>query len=288
MRTLLITSLAMVAFAANSVLTRLALDPPDIDAASFTGLRLTSGAVTLLVVARARGRRRTPVDRGDWTSAAALFAYAALFSFAYLELPAGTGALILFALVQVTMIAWGIARGERPRPRQWIGILLALGGLAYLVSPGMAAPSPFGTVAMAGAGVAWGVYSLRGRGPGDPVVRTTDNFVRSVPMVGVLVVVALSTVDLEPRGALLAVASGALASGLGYVIWYDALRGLTATRAAAVQLTVPVIAAVGGLLLLGEPFTLRLAVAAMLILGGVAVTLSARSRPSAPVDPAKK
>jgi drug/metabolite transporter (DMT)-like permease len=288
MRTLLTTSLAMVAFAANSVLTRLALDPADIDAASFTGLRLASGAVTLLVIARARGRRRTPVDRGDWTSAAALFAYAALFSFAYLELPAGTGALILFALVQVTMISWGIARGERPRPRQWIGILLALGGLAHLVSPGMAAPSPFGTVAMAGAGVAWGVYSLRGRAPGDPVVRTTDNFVRSVPMVGVLVVVALSGIDVEPRGVLLAVASGSLASGLGYVIWFDALRGLTATRAAAVQLTVPVIAAVGGLLFLGEAFTLRLLIAAVLILGGVGATLSARSRVAAPRDPAKK
>ncbi len=288
MRTLLTTSLAMVAFAANSVLTRLALDPPDIDAASFTGLRLASGAVTLLVVARAGGRRRTPVDRGDWTSAAALFAYAALFSFAYLELPAGTGALILFALVQVTMITWGIVRGERPRPLQWLGILLALGGLAYLVSPGMAAPSPFGTVAMAGAGVAWGVYSLRGRGPGDPVVRTTDNFVRSVPMVAVLGAVALAGVDLEPRGVLLAIASGAAASGLGYVIWYDALRGLTATRAAAVQLTVPVIASVGGLLFLGEAFTPRLAIATVLILGGVGATLSARSRRPVAPGPAKK
>jgi drug/metabolite transporter (DMT)-like permease len=266
----------MTAFAANSILCRLALGPRDIDAAGFTAIRLGAGAVALLAIARSTGRRRTRRSRGNWTSGAALFAYAILFSFAYLRLDVGTGALILFALVQATMIVWGLVRGERPRSFQWLGLAAALGGLVYLVSPGLSAPSTAGSLMMGGAGVAWGVYSLRGRGTTDPVVTTTDNFIRSVPMVLVVAAALYPTIDLSKRGVVLAAASGALASGVGYVIWYAALRGLSATRAASVQLTVPVIAALGGLLFLGESVSARLVVSAVLILGGVGLTLLGR------------
>lgn len=278
LRTLVATGLAMTAFAANSVLCRLALGPPDIDAAGFTAIRLVSGAVTLLAVARSSGRRRSGQSQGNWISGAALFIYAIMFSLAYLRLDVGTGALILFALVQATMIAWGLVRGERPRPLQWLGLAAALGGLVYLVSPGLSSPSTAGSMMMGTAGVAWGVYSLRGRRTTDPIVTTTDNFVRSVPMALVATAVLYRSLDLSPRGIVLAVASGALASGVGYVIWYAALRGLSATRAASVQLTVPVIAALGGLAFLGEVVTLRLAISAVFILGGVGLTLVGREK----------
>lgn len=273
LRTLGATALAMTAFAANSILCRLALGPPDIDAVGFTSLRLASGALTLLAIARLSGRRRTAKSAGTWASGAALFTYAILFSLAYLRLSVGTGALILFALVQATMIAWGLVRGERPRAIQWAGLVIALGGFVYLVMPGLSAPSPLGAAMMAGAGLAWGIYSLRGRATPDPIVTTTDNFVRSLPLILVLAVLFHGDLELSFRGVALAVASGAVASGMGYVIWYDALRGLSATRAASVQLSVPALAAAGGLVFLGEPVTLRLALSALLILGGVGLTL---------------
>jgi drug/metabolite transporter (DMT)-like permease len=275
-RTAAATVLAMTAFAANSILCRLALGGPQIDAAGFTAIRLLSGAAMLLFIARSSGRRRTPETRGTWVSGAALFAYAIMFSLAYLRLDVGTGALILFAFVQVTMIVWGLFRGERPRPLQWLGLAVASGGLVYLVSPGLSAPSPLGSAMMAVAGVAWGVYSLRGRGAIDPIVSTTDNFVRSVPFVMVVAAFMFRSIDISPVGAILAVLSGALASGVGYVVWYAALRGLSATRAATVQLTVPVIAAAGGLIFLGETVSIRLAVSTALILGGVGLTLAGR------------
>jgi len=284
LRTLGATALAMTAFAANSILCRLALEPPDIDAVGFTSLRLTSGAVTLLAIARLSGRRRTARSAGTWTSGIALFVYAILFSVAYLRLSASTGALILFALVQATMIVWGLARGERPRAVQWAGMVVALGGFVYLVSPGLSAPSPLGSVMMAGAGVAWGAYSLRGRGTPDPIVTTTDNFVRAVPLVLVLAALFHRDLELSARGITLAVASGAVASGVGYVIWYVALRRLSATRAASVQLSVPLLAAGGGLVILGEPATLRLGLSAVLILGGVGLTLAGKDEAGQPVS----
>jgi drug/metabolite transporter (DMT)-like permease len=280
MRTLLATALALIAFAANSILCRLALGPPDIDAVGFTAIRLSSGAMTLLLIAKLTRRERTPESAGNWISAAALFGYAILFSFAYLVLDTGVGALILFACVQATMILWGLVRGERPRPRQWAGWLAAIGGLVYLLSPGLSAPSPLGALMMAGAGVSWGVYSLRGRGTPDPIVTTTDNFVRSVPLVLAVAALAFRGLDLSARGAALAVASGAVASGVGYVVWYAALRGLSATRAASVQLPVPVLTAIGGIVFLGEAVSVRLAVATLLILGGVALTLAGRETPA--------
>jgi drug/metabolite transporter (DMT)-like permease len=279
-KSLAAAALAMSAFAANSILCRLALGPPDIDAASFTAIRLVSGAGILLVIARASGRRRTARSRGDWKSGSALFVYAIMFSFAYLRLDVGTGALILFALVQATMIVWGLVRGERPRPVQWLGFCAAFGGLVYLVSPGLTAPSTAGSLMMAAAGIAWGIYSLRGRGAIDPVVTTTDNFVRSVPLVLVVAAILFHAREISIRGVALAVASGAIASGVGYVIWYAALRGLSATRAASVQLTVPVIAALGGLLFLGESVSLRLVTSSALILGGVGLTLARREKPA--------
>ena len=277
-RTVIATTVAMIAFASNSILCRLALGPPEIDAVSFTAIRLVSGAVTLLVISLLSGRRRTPANRGNWTSGAALFVYAIMFSFAYISLDVGTGALILFALVQTTMIVWGLVRGERPGPLQWIGLAVALGGLVYLVSPGLSAPSPLGSAMMATAGVAWGVYSLRGRGAKDPIVSTTDNFVRSVPLVLITASVFFGRIDFSADGVAFAAVSGSLASGVGYVIWYVALRGLTTTRAAAVQLTVPAIAASGGVGLLSESVSLRLVVSAALILGGVGLTLMGRER----------
>ena len=280
-RTALWTGLAMVAFAANSVLCRLALGPEAIDAASFTTVRLGSGAVTLLLLAAVSGKKRA-VPAGSWASAALLFAYAIAFSFAYTMLSTGTGALILFGAVQLTMILSALRSGERPHPLQWVGLAVAVAGLVGLVLPGLTAPSPLGSAFMFVAGVGWGLYSLRGRGSQDPLAETGRNFLLSVPPAVVVSLIAFGRMHLSPEGILFAVASGALASGVGYVIWYAALRGLSATRAATVQLSVPVIAALGGVVFLAERVTPRLVVCTVLILGGVALALAGRERVGAP------
>ena len=273
-----LTALAMVAFAANSVLNRLALQTTPLDAATFTALRLGSGALMLGLVASARHR---PVfTAGSWPSAAALFVYAAAFSFAYTVLQAGTGALLLFGVVQLTMVGYGVGRGERFSGVQILGLIAALGGLVYLVSPGLSAP-PLGPAAlMALAGAAWGVYSLRGRGQGDPAAVSAGNFVRTVPLAAALISLVLlvpgTALHADSLGIFYAVLSGALTSGLGYLVWYAALPSLKATSAATVQLSVPVLAALGGVLLLGEPVSLRLAASSILVLGGVALVLRAR------------
>ena len=219
----LLTAAAMVAFAANSVLCRAALGGGQIDAASFSAIRLLSGALALLTIHGVRRGVRTP-RRAGWFSAALLFLYAVPFSFAYDTLTTGTGALILFAAVQATMLVAGLAAGERPRLLQWTGLAAALGGLTYLVLPGVTAPSPTGSVLMAVAGIAWGLYSLHGRGAVDPLGENRDNFVRSIPMVAVVSLLSMGNLEMTPVGALLAVASGALASAAGYAIWYTALR----------------------------------------------------------------
>ncbi len=276
-RTLSLTVLAMIAFAGNSILCRLALAHTDIDAASFTTLRLASGALTLWLIVAWRDRETRVA--GNWASAFALFAYAAAFSFAYLSLSAATGALLLFGAVQATMIAYGLWRGERFNRQQGIGFALAVGGLVGLLLPGLSAPPLIGAVLMLAAGIAWGVYSLRGRGGGDPTRVTAGNFVRAVPFTLALSLVALSRFEIDLAGVVYALLSGAIASGLGYAVWYTALRGLTATNAATVQLSVPVIAALGGVALLGEPITLRLVLASIAILGGVAVVILAKRSP---------
>ncbi|MBC7842413.1 MAG: DMT family transporter [Gemmatimonadaceae bacterium] len=266
-----LTLLALLAFAGNSLLCRLALTRTTIDAASFTTIRLVSGAVVLSLLVRLRAGRHRP--QGSWPSAVALFVYAAGFSFAYLTLPAGTGALLLFGAVQATMISVGVIRGERLTMVQGSGLLLAYLGLIGLVLPGLAAPPLLSAALMLTAGVAWGVYSLRGKGAGDPTAVTAGNFLRAAPMAIALSAAASATRTVDLRGAMYAVASGALASGVGYTVWYTALRGLRATTAATVQLSVPVIAAVGGVVLLREPITTRLLVAGLAILGGVALVV---------------
>jgi drug/metabolite transporter (DMT)-like permease len=266
---------ALVCFAANSLLCRAALGAGSIDAASFTAIRIASGAGVLLILAR-----RQPVSRaGNFRSAAALFAYAAAFSFAYLRLSTATGALILFAAVQATMIGSGVARGERPRVIEWLGFVMASAGLVALVLPGLAAPDPIGAGLMAVAGASWGIYSLRGRGAKHPLAITADNFLRALPMaLALLVAIPIAGGHVSVRGVALASTSGALASGIGYSLWYAVLPHLAATRAAIVQLSVPVLAAAAGSVLLDEQITLRLVVATIAILGGIALALVAKQR----------
>lgn len=270
-RTLLLTSVAMLAFAGNSLLCRLALKNAAIDAASFTTLRLAAGMLMLGLLLKLRGSGTS--RQGNWLSGLALFVYAAGFSFAYITLPASAGALLLFGAVQLTMTGYGYRYGERLRPFQLAGIGVALAGLLILLLPGMSAPPVVGSLLMLAAGAAWGIYSLRGRRPGDPLGVTAGNFRRAAILSAGLSLVALSRFSISGPGAIYAILSGALASGFGYVIWYAALRGLQAASAATVQLSVPVLAAAGGILLLQEPLTVRLAIAATAILGGIALAI---------------
>lgn len=275
-RTLALTALAMTAFAGNSLLCRIALKHTSLDAASFTSIRLLSGALVLWLVARRW--RSAQSGAGSWPSALALFAYAAGFSFAYVSLPAATGALLLFGAVQATMIGYGLYKGERFRRLQLVGLALAFGGIVGLLLPGLSAPPLAGALLMLGAGMAWGVYSLRGRGAGDPTRVTAGNFLRAVPLALALslAMLLLKDASLDTAGVGYAVASGALTSGLGYALWYAVLPALKATTAATVQLSVPVIAALGGIAFLGEAVTLRLALASAAILGGIALVVLQR------------
>lgn len=275
-RTTALTAAAMVAFAANSVLCRLALGAGLIDAASFATVRTVSGAVILGIALMLRTGK--PKAKPDWRSVVTLYLYMVFFSFAYLSLSAGTGALVLFGAVQLTMFIVALRSGEHFSPLSWVGLVLAIVGLVYLVSPGITAPDPLGAGLMAVAGVAWGFYSLVGRSAGDPTEATAYNFIFSVPLVVVTSLVFFGDFQVSLAGILYAVASGAIASGIGYVIWYAALRGLRATSAATVQLSVPVIAAVGGVLLMSEDVTGRLVVASIATLGGVALVLTQRNR----------
>jgi drug/metabolite transporter (DMT)-like permease len=266
-----LTSLAMLAFACNSLLCRVALKHTAIDAASFTAIRLTSGAVMLWLVARLhRGQRN---GNGNWPSALALFAYAAGFSLAYVSLPASTGALLLFGAVQATMIGYGLWAGERFRNPQLVGLVLALAGLVGLLLPGLSAPPLLGSLLMLSAGVAWGIYSLRGKGATDPTKVTAGNFLRAVPIAAALSLLMHDAASVDRTGIVYAVASGALASGIGYALWYTVLPALKATSAATVQLSVPVLAAVGGIVFLGEALSLRLVLASAAILGGIALVI---------------
>lgn len=279
-RTLLLTTLTMLAFAGNSVLCRIALRETGIDAASFTTIRLASGAVVLWLIVRFL--RRSQAGGGSWMSALMLFAYAAGFSFAYLSLTTATGALLLFGAVQATMILWGLWRGERFGAWQLVGLALAVGGLVGLLLPGLSAPPLGGAALMLMAGAAWGVYSIRGKGAGDATRVTAGNFLRAVPFAVVLSALSLlplAGARLDAAGVAYALASGAITSGLGYAIWYTVLPALKATSAATVQLSVPVIAALGGIVFLGEAVTLRFALASAAVLGGIApVILTAPSR----------
>ena len=280
----------MFAFAGNSLLCRIALKHTSIDAASFTSIRLISGAVVLWLIASFF--RRDNMGRGNWISAFALFAYAAGFSFAYISLTAATGALLLFGAVQATMIGHELIAGERLHKQQLIGLMLALGGLVGLLLPGLSAPPLVGSVLMLIAGVAWGVYSLRGKSDDDPTRVTAGNFLRATLFSVLLSMSLISNINFDMVGVWYAVASGAVASGLGYSLWYSVLPLLKATNAATVQLSVPVIAAFGGIIILGEPVTVSFVLASLAILGGVALVIMSKShrvgaQQVAPVD-AKK
>ncbi|MEO8924611.1 MAG: DMT family transporter [Caldimonas sp.] len=275
-RLFVITLLALMAFAGNSLLCRAAFHATKIDAASFTTVRIAAGALMLGLIARLRRPGRDVA--GSWASALALFAYAAAFSFAYVSLTAATGALLLFGAVQATMIGFGLAKGERLRSWQLTGLFAALAGLFGLLLPGLSAPPLRGSVLMLVAGVAWGVYSLHGKGGGDPLRVTAGNFLRALPFAAVLSAATLRWASLDLAGIAMAVASGAVTSGIGYAIWYTALPWLKTTTAATVQLSVPVIAALGGVALLGETPTPRLLLAAIAILGGIALVIGGRRR----------
>lgn len=275
-RNVLYTTFALAAFAFNSILCRLALRGEETDAVGFTSVRLVAGAVTLIVINYLFSKEKGKMKRGSWPSAFFLFAYAICFSLAYLGLTAGTGALILFGSVQMTMIVLATLKGERPQPLEWLGLLIALGGLVYLVLPGLESPPLVSSLLMAAAGAAWAFYTLRGKSGSDPLADTTGNFVRSVPMVAIVAMPYLSKIHLYYRGALLAILSGAVASGIGYTVWYAALKYHTSTRAAVLQLAVPIIAATIGILFLAEVASIRLFIAAALILGGIALTIFKR------------
>ena len=270
-----LTLLTMFAFAGNSVLCRIALKHTSIDAASFTSIRLISGAVVLWLIASTFRRQST--GNGNWVSAFALFAYAAGFSFAYISLTAATGALLLFGAVQVTMISHGLLAGERLSWRQTVGLIIAIVGVVGLLLPGISTPPLFGSGLMLFAGVAWGVYSLRGKKDDDPIRVTTGNFMRATVFTILLSMSFVSSSNLDMIGVLYAVASGAVASGLGYALWYSVLPLLKATNAATIQLSVPVITAIGGIVILGEPITVRFVMASLAIIGGIALVVMRNS-----------
>ena len=294
MKVFLYTTFALIAFAFNSIFCRLALRGDEADAVGFTAVRLASGAVALVLISLvcrsprvSKGLTRTsderpsltrgPLHAGNWPSALLLFAYAICFSFAYLGLTAGTGALILFGSVQMTMIAVTLFRGERPRLLEWLGLAAAVIGLVYLVLPGLASPPLNSSLLMAAAGASWGLYTLRGKASTDPLGQTTGNFIRTLPFAAVIAVIFLPNLHLSTRGILLAVLSGAVTSGIGYTVWYAALKHHTATRAAVLQLAVPVITAIIGVLFLAETADIRLVIAALLILGGIGLTIVGRN-----------
>jgi len=276
--TVVLTALALLAFAANSLLCRMALGGDWIDPVSFTVIRLASGALVLWPLARLAREPAKAGQGGSWWSALALFTYAIGFSLAYVSLETGTGALILFGLVQLTMLVAAWRGGERWSALQWLGFTAAVLGLTWLVAPGVTAPSPLGAALMGAAGIAWGFYSIRGRGVAAPVAMTAGNFLRAVPMALVACLLAVSMLDVRPRGLVLALVSGALTSGIGYVIWYRVLPRLTTAQASVLQLLVPALAATGGVVVLAEPVTTRLLVATALILGGVAMAIRAGRR----------
>lgn len=277
-RTLLLTSIAMLCFAANSLLCRLALAPDLIDPASFTSVRVAAACAMLILVVGLKLGRLPRLRDAKLRSIAALFGYLVFFSFAYVRLDAGSGALILFGAVQLTMFAIALSEGEPFPPLAWLGLAIAVGGLVWLLLPGASAPDPLGALLMAGSGLCWGLFSLLARGATDPVENNATNFLGCLPPVLALNLAFAGEMHASPQGLALAIASGAVASGLGYVIWYFALAGLPATRAATVQLSVPAIAAIGGVIFLSELVTLRLVIASVAMLGGIAIVLAQRNR----------
>lgn len=275
-RLFILTALTMIAFAGNSLLCRIALAHTAIDAASFTTIRLASGALMLWLLLVRMARKTS--GAGNWWSALALFAYAACLSFSYASLTTATGALLLFGAVQATMIGQGMWRGERLRGWQLVGLVLAVAGLLGLLLPGLSAPPLMGSLLMLSSGIAWGIYSLRGKGVDDPVRATAGNFLRAALMAAVLSLAMLNSFSVDRAGFLCALTSGALTSAIGYAIWYTVLPHLKMTQASTVQLSAPVLAAVGGTVFLGEAVTVRMVLASIAILGGIALVILRKQR----------
>lgn len=275
-KTSVFTALALIAFAANSVLCRLALGEETIDAASFTVIRLLSGALVLLAILAFSNDKEASASKGSWSASLMLFVYAVAFSFAYISLDTGTGALILFGSVQITMILLSLVSGNRLHLSEWVGVIIAFTGFVYLVLPEVTSPSVMGFLLMIAAGIAWGMYTLKGRGSDHPLKDTAYNFLRTIPLVIILLVITIQDAHYSAAGVLLAVLSGGIASGIGYTIWYIALGGLSTTQAAVVQLSVPVIAAFGGVLFVSEAITARLTLSASMVLGGILLVVLGR------------
>jgi len=278
MKPVFYTIFALVCFALNSILCRLALKTDEIDAPGFTAIRLVSGAIVLCIILLFSGKKGAEAKQGNWLSAFCLFAYAICFSFAYLGLATATGALVLFGTVQLSLIIYALFNGEKPAVLEWLGLLLAFGGLIYLVFPRLESPPIGSAVLMIAAGIAWAFYTLRGRGSTNPLGDTSANFMRTLPFVVLAVLPFAAQIHLSAKGVILAVLSGAIASGIGYSIWYAALRFHTATRAAVLQLAVPPIATLGGVIFLAESVSLRLFLASLLILGGIGLVILGRKK----------
>lgn len=275
-KTLVFTILAMIAFAANSVLCRLALGNNTIDASSFTILRLLSGTLVLMTIIGLKYNKKRTTSKGSWIASSMLFLYAITFSFAYITLDTGTGALIMFGSVQITILLLSFITGTRLHLSEWTGVAIAFTGFVYLVLPGVTSPSLAGFILMTIAGFAWGIYTLKGQGSDAPLMDTSYNFLRTMPFVIILTIIALQNVSFTTEGIILAVLSGGIASGIGYMIWYVALGGLSSTQAAVVQLSVPVLAAMGGVIFMSEAVTLRLTISSLLILGGILLVVLGR------------
>jgi len=275
-KTIIFTSLALIPLAANSVLCRLALGREAIDAVGFTSIRLLAGILTLLVIIKIKGEKTYSAENGSWLAGLMLFIYAITFSFAYISLDTGTGALILFGAVQITMIVLSLFAGNRLHLVEWLGMSVAFAGFVYLILPGVSTPSISGFALMTIAGIAWGIYTLKGQGSKDPLLDTANNFIRTLPLVAVLIILSLGSIHYTTEGILLAAISGGLASGIGYTLWYTALRGLSATQAAVIQLLVPVIAALGGVMFVSEHISIRLALSGVTVLGGILMVVLGR------------
>lgn len=286
MKTSLYTALALTAFAANSILNKIALGEQLIDPASFTVIRLSSGILALLILTNITNHRNSPPkgkNSPSWSAAISLFIYAITFSYAYLYLDTGVGALILFGTVQITMVLASLASGKKLRITEWIGLFTAFLGFFYLVSPSLSSPNLLGFVLMTVAGVSWAIYTLCGKNSHSPLHDTTQNFLRTIPLILLLALVTFSQANLSPKGVILAISSGALASGAGYSIWYLALRGLTRTRAAVVQLLVPILAATGGVIFAHEMITNRLIISSLMVLGGIMVVFLSKQQTPSPI-----
>jgi len=268
-KTAILTGLALIAFAANSVLCRLALGNEAIDAASFTVIRLLSGAIVLFLIIRFTQKNTELSTNGSWIASLMLFLYAITFFYSYISLETGTGALILFGSVQLTMILLSLISGTRLHYTEWAGVIIAFTGFVYLILPSITTPSSVGFLLMAVAGIAWGIYTLKGRGSQNPLMDTAYNFLRTIPLVILLTIFTISHANYSSEGVLLALLSGGITSGIGYTIWYIALGGLSATQAAVLQLLVPIIAALGGVIFVSEAITVRLTISAAMVLGGI-------------------